>query len=46
MFFSNIKKLCQCRLYGAAGNPQEITVNVIFLLIAYGYICNKMKVLL
>jgi hypothetical protein len=25
-FFSNIKNLSQCELYGAAGNPQEITV--------------------
>jgi hypothetical protein len=26
MFFSNIIILHQCGLYGAAGNPQEITV--------------------
>jgi hypothetical protein len=26
MFFSNIKNLCQCGLYGAAGNLQETMV--------------------
>jgi hypothetical protein len=28
MFFSNIKILHQCRLYGAADNPQEITLTI------------------